>query len=102
MLLGRRGWSVDTVGSVGEAQAALRHDDYAVLITDLNLPDASGTELFSDLDQTGVRLAFVISGAHEDARRARDVHKGVHYFGKPVDGLRLIEAIESMLPEGRA
>ncbi len=99
MLLGRRGWSVDAAASVGEAQAALRHNHYSVLITDLNLPDAVGTELFSSLSQTGVRLAIVISGAHDDTKRARDAHGSVQYFSKPVDSARLIRTIETLVPE---
>jgi DNA-binding response OmpR family regulator len=99
MLLGRRGWHVDAAGSVGEAQTALSRNDYSVLITDLNLPDAAGTALFSNLSQTSVRLAIVISGAHEDAARARDTHRGVQYLSKPVDGLRLIRTIEALVPE---
>jgi DNA-binding NtrC family response regulator len=77
-----------------------RKDEYSVLITDLDLPDAPSTELLAEGPKTSVKLAIVISGAHEEARRLREAHRGVQCFGKPVDGRRLISTFETLVPDG--
>lgn len=43
--LGREGLEVDTAGTCHEARSLLRDRPYGVVVTDLDLPDASGLEV---------------------------------------------------------
>jgi DNA-binding response OmpR family regulator len=58
--LRRHRWSVDAVGSCGEAYAALRVAEYRAMVLDLGLPDGDGLDLIRSLRAVGDPLPVLI------------------------------------------
>ncbi len=89
-MLGLRGYSVDTAGSVAAAQALLARKRYDLLVSDIRLPDGAGYELLPDFPR-----AIAISGFTTEADRSEAIAKGFgEYLTKPFKSEELIAAIE--------
>ncbi|PZW48644.1 winged helix family two component transcriptional regulator [Humitalea rosea] len=61
--LRRAGWSVDTVASWADAEAALGVVSYQTLVLDLGLPDGDGLALLRDLRRRGDALPVLVTTA---------------------------------------
>lgn len=61
--LRRAGWSVDTVASRADAEAALGAVSYQTLVLDLGLPDGDGLALLRDLRRRGNALPVLVTTA---------------------------------------
>lgn len=88
----------------GDALAALRSQDYALVISDIRLPDISGDALFEQLQAERSSLPpFIFITGHGDIDTAvRLLKKGARdYITKPFDLDALIEKIQALAaPEG--
>jgi DNA-binding NtrC family response regulator len=83
---------------------ALRKQDYALVISDIRLPDVTGDALFGQLLDDHVRLPpFIFITGHGDLQTAVSLLKrGAHdYITKPFDLDALIDKIQATVTPGR-
>ncbi|MFT3819332.1 MAG: sigma-54 dependent transcriptional regulator [Rubrivivax sp.] len=87
LTLVREGYDVDCAGSVEEAWAALQAQRFAVVITDMRLPDGSGLDLLRRMDEHGRREKGIVITAYGSAENAVEALKAgaYDYLTKPVD-----------------
>lgn len=100
-LLGRRGFTVRTAGSVAAAIDALREDgrNIDLILSDVGLPDGTGYELMQRASSFCHAAGIAMSGfgLEEDIRRSREAGFAEHLV-KPVDAAQIEEAILRLLP----
>jgi signal transduction histidine kinase/CHASE3 domain sensor protein/FixJ family two-component response regulator len=87
------------VGTAGEALRALAgHDhDFAVMITDVGLPDRSGEELARQVRSERPGIGIVIaSGYGSGGQTAGSAEPAIHRLGKPYDLAQLAAAFRSL------
>jgi len=80
------GYAVTGSASKADAQAVLRHHPQTIdlVILDLGLPDADGSELLADLRQQRQTPVLVISARHDDAGKVKLLDAGADdYLVKP-------------------
>ena len=91
-LLTNFGCQVTTAGSVREAVAAAERQTFDVLVSDLGLPDGSGTDVMRHMARQNVRgIALSGFGQDEDLRRSREAGFETHLI-KPVN-LQTLQAV---------
>lgn len=61
-----QGWEVEDVADGLQALARLRHDDFDVVVTDLEMPSLGGLDLLHEVRQMGCGLPVVVHSAHVD------------------------------------
>ncbi len=83
----REGYEVETAGSVEEALQMLKERSYSAVITDMRLPDGSGLDVLSYLDEGKRREKAVVITAYGSAENAVEALKSgaFDYLTKPVD-----------------
>ncbi|MES2569855.1 MAG: PAS domain S-box protein, partial [Verrucomicrobiota bacterium] len=96
-LLHRAGHHVVSVNSVGEALKAAAAHAFDLVVSDLGLPDGTGTELMAQLRDTYGLTGVALSGygMEEDILRSRQAGFGIH-LTKPVDFHQLRQAIHAL------
>ncbi len=94
-LLQHAGYDVADAGSVEEAEQQHNPDEFDLIISDLRLPGAAGTELISRAPNTPV----LIMTSYASLRSAVDSMKmgAVEYIAKPFDHDEMLAAVESIL-----
>ncbi|MDO6444086.1 MULTISPECIES: sigma-54 dependent transcriptional regulator [unclassified Marinobacter] len=94
-LLLHAGYEVEDVGSVEEAEQEHDPDQFDLIISDLRLPGAAGTELIGRAPNTPV----LIMTSYASLRSAVDSMKmgAVEYIAKPFDHDEMLAAVESIL-----
>ncbi|MDS1308499.1 MULTISPECIES: sigma-54-dependent transcriptional regulator [Marinobacter] len=94
-LLLHAGYEVEDVGSVEEAEQNHDPDQFDLIISDLRLPGAAGTELINRAPNTPV----LIMTSYASLRSAVDSMKmgAVEYIAKPFDHDEMLAAVESIL-----
>jgi len=97
-LLRRRGYDVYPAYDVRSALDLAATKQFDVLVSDIGLPDGSGTDLLKALRAKGEVLGIALSGygMEEDVRRSRDVGFS-HHLVKPVDINKLDSIIQAVL-----
>lgn len=93
----RSRFDVSRTSSAEEALGWLDAGGYAVLVTDQKMPRVSGLELLERIgDRCPGLVKILISGYTENPAIVRAVDQGrIHaYILKPVDSVRLLEAID--------
>jgi DNA-binding NtrC family response regulator len=100
-ILTQAGVDVDQSQNVESALVLLGQMAYSLLITDLQLPDASGLDLLRKLRETHPALPVVlISGALDAAtRREAELLGRVECMSKPLDRGRLLTLVKTLLTE---
>ncbi len=98
-ILQRDGHRVVTAATIAEALAAADADKFDLVISDLGLPDGTGTELMEKLRaRYGLRgIALTGYGTEEDIARTRDAGFITHLV-KPVSIAELRRVIASLAP----
>ncbi|WP_297798006.1 sigma-54 dependent transcriptional regulator [uncultured Marinobacter sp.] len=94
-LLQHAGYEVADAGSVEEAEQSQDPDDFDLIISDLRLPGAPGTELINRAPNTPV----LIMTSYASLRSAVDSMKmgAVEYIAKPFDHDEMLAAVENIL-----
>ncbi|TGN38348.1 sigma-54-dependent transcriptional regulator [Marinobacter confluentis] len=94
-LLTHAGYTVEDAGSVEEATERHEPDTFDLIISDLRLPGAPGTELIRRAPDTPV----LIMTSYASLRSAVDSMKmgAVEYIAKPFDHDEMLEAVETIL-----
>ena len=101
-LLGRRGHSVVTASSLGEAVQLGAAEAFDVVISDIGLPDGSGLDLMRTI-RAQVRLGGIALsgfGMEQDLRRSEEAGFTTH-LTKPIDFARLEAVIDQVAESGR-
>lgn len=85
--LGLSGWTVDHVGWLNDARAAIAATAFDMVVLDLMLPDGSGLDLLSEMRARGDTTPVLLLTAIDDAPdRVRGLDAGADdYLGKPFD-----------------
>ncbi|MDP1692834.1 MAG: sigma-54 dependent transcriptional regulator [Burkholderiaceae bacterium] len=98
----REGYDVETAGSVEEALLHLKDRSYSAVITDMRLPDGSGLDLLTKLEQGSRREKAIVITAYGSAENAVEALKAgaYDYLTKPVDLRQFRSVVASAL--GRA
>ena len=93
------GYQVDWYGSLGEAKAALIGERYAVVISDIRLPDGDGESLFRESAvEAGTPFVFITAYASVE-RAVRLLKEGAaDYVVKPFDLDELVEKVRTLAP----
>ena len=96
-LLERHGYDVSVAGSVQEAQQAPAFTDCQLIISDLRLPGAPGT----DLIKLAPKKPVLIMTSYASLRSAVDAMKlgAVDYIAKPFDHDEMTQKVQGILAE---
>lgn len=97
------GLPCDWYRSGAQVQLALQHQDYALVISDIRLPDTTGDALFEQLltQRTALPPFIFITGHGDIATAVRLLKKGAHdYITKPFDLDALIDKVLAIMPTG--
>jgi DNA-binding NtrC family response regulator len=100
---GLEGLNCDWYRTGAAALEALRVQTYALVISDIRLPDTSGDQLFEQLQREQRRLPpFIFITGHGDIDTAvRLLKEGAHdYITKPFDLDALMEKIQALIAPG--
>ncbi|MEQ8407063.1 MAG: sigma-54 dependent transcriptional regulator [Gammaproteobacteria bacterium] len=95
-LLERHGYGVSEAGSVKEALGDFEMDEFDVVISDLRLPGAPGTDLIK-----ATKAPVLIMTSYSSIRSAIDSMKmgAVDYIAKPFDYNEIIETVARIISE---
>ncbi|MEX1663859.1 sigma-54-dependent transcriptional regulator [Zhongshania arctica] len=98
-LLERHNYQVDEADSVQKALSSYNVNDYALIISDLRLPGAAGTDLISKTD-----APVLIMTSYASLKSAVDSMKkgAIDYIAKPFDHDEMIETVERIISAARA
>ena len=96
-LLALEGYSVLTATSAHEASELARRGECDLLVSDVGLPDRSGLELMSDLNQQYGLRGIALSGYTDpaDLKAAREAGFD-RFLAKPVQFDKLIAAVREL------
>ena len=102
-MLRRRGYEVHPAYDVRSALDLAASKEFDVLVSDIGLPDGSGTDLFQMLRAQRQIFGIALSGygMEEDIRRSRQVGFS-HHLVKPVDLNKLDSLIQDVPFDGKA
>jgi DNA-binding NtrC family response regulator len=94
-LLERHGYELDEAGSVAEAESEYTLEDYDLIISDLRLPGAPGTDLIA---RAG-RVPVLIMTSYASLRSAVDSMRmgAVDYIAKPFDHADMLNAVQRVI-----
>lgn len=96
-LIARWGHTVETAGNVATALRMANSQPFDLLISDLGLPDASGTDLMRQLRQSSSMPGIAISGFGTEQDAARSLAAGfAAHVTKPVGTQRLKALIDQI------
>lgn len=96
-----QGWEVEGVTDGLQALARLRHDDFDVVITDLEMPSLGGLDLMHEVRQMGCGLPVVVHSGHIDPA-TEDRLRRAGAFRVVVKGAPLEDLIRSVEEACRA
>jgi two-component system, chemotaxis family, CheB/CheR fusion protein len=96
-LLGSLGCTVTAAGTVRDALALAEHEEFDLLVSDIGLPDGSGTEVMKTLRARHGTKGIALSGfgQPEDLRRSQEAGFDTHLI-KPVDFKTLQQVIRNV------
>jgi two-component system response regulator PilR (NtrC family) len=99
----REGYQVQTAGTLAEAWAQLKLQQFDAVITDMRLPDGLGLEILSHLSTTERRERCIVMTAYGSAENAVESLKAgaFDYLTKPVD-LKQFRAVVASAIQGPA
>lgn len=98
ILLSREGFSVTTVGTTASALAIARTQPFDILVSDLGLPDSTGLELMTRMQDIQPLPGIAMSGygMEEDVRKSIAAGFSEHLV-KPVKIPQLVAAIQRLV-----
>ncbi len=96
-IIAEKGYAIDTAADVASALALLKHNEYALVISDLQLPDMDGLSFFKKIKN--LQLPFIILTAYGSIEKAVEAIKegAFDFIAKPVDPDYLLLMIDKAL-----
>ena len=93
--LSKRGFDAETATSVGAARKALEANDFALVLSDMRLPDEDGTALLQWLAGRGMQIPAIVMTSYAEIRNAVHCMKlgAADYVSKPVNPDELLRKI---------
>ena len=87
LTLGRMGLRCDTASSLHDARALLRHNAYALCLTDMRLTDGSGQDLVREISQLYPQtpVAMITAFGNQEAAVGALKAGAFDFVSKPVD-----------------
>jgi two-component system response regulator PilR (NtrC family) len=87
LTLGRMGLRCDTASSLADARALLRHNQYALCLTDMRLTDGTGVDLVRDISQLypDTPVAMITAFGNQEAAVNALKAGAFDFVSKPVD-----------------
>jgi two-component system OmpR family response regulator len=100
-VLGRAGYSVDSVQDGQAAWEALGKESYDLLITDVNMPRLSGLELVRRLraSRASIPIIMVSGASYSEAVSSNDTTDLVTVLSKPVSVSTLLNQVNGILQD---
>lgn len=81
LILGERGYQVETAGSVAEAVELLARRPFDLVLTDLRLTDSTGIELLTRVKQDSPETEVILMTAHGSVELTIEaIKKGAYYY----------------------
>ncbi|MFZ1220424.1 MAG: sigma-54 dependent transcriptional regulator [Chthoniobacterales bacterium] len=98
-LLGRHGYQTQTAATASYGLRVLKEDPPAVLLLDLQLPDANGLEMLEQIKSEHPETQVIILTAHDSLNNAiESIKRGAyHFISKPYAPEELLSLIEKAL-----
>jgi FixJ family two-component response regulator len=102
-LLRSLGYTVGAFPSAASFLASRSLDETACLITDINMPEMTGYELYARLVELGHKIPTILVTAYpNDAARSRALKDGiVGYLRKPFDDNDLADCLQKAIEGGK-
>ena len=102
-LLKERGFETQTAGTAAEGLKAVSENFFNVIVLDIILPDAAGTQILDKLDKTSPDSEVVLITGHASLDTAIQAlrNKSYDYIQKPFRLGQLLESIEGALEHQR-
>lgn len=99
VILAREGFQVDTAGTVAEAAALLDRHHYDLVLTDLNLPDATGFEVLGHARaaDSSVKVILLTASAEQLSLEAATAAGAEDIIAKPFKLATLVERAREAL-----
>ncbi len=99
--LGKKGFVVETAGSIARARKLLEAGRYQLVLSDLRLPDGDGIHLLRWLNLHEMHLPLIIMTGYADIQTAVEAIKSgaSDYISKPVNPEELLKKINEALTE---
>jgi DNA-binding NtrC family response regulator len=84
-IIGEKGFEVESAACVGDGLALLKKSDYALVVSDLQLPDMDGLSFFKRIKH--LQVPFIILTAYGSIEKAVEAIKegAFDFIAKPVD-----------------
>src|SRR4051812_18190676 len=98
-LLGRRGYPVETAATAGLGMKLLKTKSPALVLLDLQLPDADGLETLDQIKKEFPNVQVVILTAHDSLNNAiESIKRGAyHFISKPYAPEELLSLVDKAL-----
>ncbi len=98
-LLGRHGYQPETAATAAFGLRALKNNSPAVVLLDLQLPDADGLEMLGQIKREHPETQVIILTAHDSLNNAiESIKRGAyHFISKPYAPEELLSLIEKAL-----
>ncbi len=99
LILGERGYQVETAGSVAEAVELLARRPFDLVLTDLRLTDATGIELLTRVKQDSPETEVILMTAHGSVDLTIEaIKRGAYYYvEKPFTPDQVLMLVERAL-----
>ncbi|MGI9087280.1 MAG: sigma-54-dependent transcriptional regulator [Chthoniobacterales bacterium] len=98
-LLGRHGYQPETAATAAHGLRAMKNNSPAVVLLDLQLPDADGLEMLGQIKREHPETQVIILTAHDSLNNAiESIKRGAyHFISKPYAPEELLSLIEKAL-----
>lgn len=98
-LLNRHGYATDTAGTATLGLKSLRNNSPAVVLLDLQLPDAEGLQMLDQIKREHPETQVIILTAHDSLSNAiESIKRGAyHFISKPYAPEELLSLVEKAL-----
>ena len=95
-LLKRHGYTIDTAATAGQALRSVRNNFPAVVLLDLQLPDAEGLQTLDEIKGQHPETQVIILTAHDSLSNAiESIKRGAyHFISKPYAPEELLSLVE--------
>lgn len=99
--LKKKGFTVDTVTSVGDAKRRILQTTYHIILSDLRLPDNDGTVLLKWLKENQQNVPVIMMTSYADIQTAVQAIKlgAADYIAKPLNPEELLSKIQDLIKE---
>lgn len=102
-ILALRGWETDGVHSGEEAVAAVRVNEYAVVLMDVRMSGITGVEALREMRALRPDLRVILMTAYAASELLAQAERdgALHVFPKPVEIGRLMDMLDALIADAR-